>query len=69
MCCDEYSSRLSTEEKNTPGFLPFQQDPVGFIRYPDQLNLIPHEFDLAYTTFGYEKMITYEIELPPAKRK
>ena len=64
---DEYNSRLSIEDKHTPGSLLLRQDPEDHIHNSDLLNLITCELDLTSTTFRYEKIITYEIELPPWK--
>ena len=71
MWLDEYNSRLTTEEKHTPGLIILQDDTEGFLQQnPGKLNLIPCEFDLSSTPFFYiETMITYEIELLPSGKK
>ena len=60
---DEYNSRLSIEDKHTPGSLLLRQDPEGHIHDSDLLNLIPCELDLTSTPFSDTTIITYEIEL------
>ena len=66
---DEYNSRLSIEYNNNPGYLLLWQDPEGHIHDSDFFNLIPWELDLTSTPFSDEKIITYEIELPPSGKK
>ena len=61
--------RLYTYVKYTPGSLLLQQEPTGFLQNNDKLKFIPFELDLSSTPFGYEKIITYEIELPTAGKK
>ena len=58
---DEYNSRLSIEDKRTPGSLLLRQYHEGHINDSDLLNLIPCKLDLTSTTFSYETIITYEI--------
>ena len=55
----EYISRISTEDKNTPGYLLLQQDPESIIRNSDLLHLIPCEIDLASTSFCDTTILTY----------
>ena len=43
---DEYNSRLSREDKHTPGYLLLCQDPEGHIHDSELLHLIPCELDL-----------------------
>ena len=71
MWLDEYHSRLTTEEKHTPGLILLQDDTEGFLQQnPGKLNLIPCELDLSSTPFCYiETIITYEIELLPSGKK
>ena len=66
---DEYSSRLSIEDKQNPGSLLLRQDPEGHFHGYEFLNLIPCEIDLASTTFSDDTTITYEMELPPSGKK
>ena len=49
---DEYNSRLSVEDKHTPGSLLLWQYPKGRIQDSDLLNLIPCELDLTSTPFS-----------------
>ena len=65
----EYNSRLSIEDKHTPGSLLLRQDHDGHIHNSDLLNLIPCELDLTSTPFSDETIITYDIELPPSGKK
>ena len=66
---DEYNSRLSIEDKHTPGYLPLRKDREGHIHDSDLLNLIPWELNLTSTPFSDETIITYDIELPPSGKK
>ena len=66
---DEYNSRLSIEDKHTPGSLLLWQYSEGHIHDSDLLNLIPWEVDLTSTPFSYETNITYDIELPTSGKK
>ena len=66
---DEYNSRLSIEDKNTPGSLLLWQDPEGHIQDSYLLNLIPCEIDLTSTPFSDTTIITYDIELPTSGNK
>ena len=63
---DEYNSRLSIEDKHTPGSLLLCQYPEIHTHNSDLLNLIPCELDLTPTPFIDTQIITYEIELPPS---
>ena len=69
MWFDEYSYRLSIEDKHTSGSLLLRQDPEGHIHNSDLLNLIPCKLDLKSTPFRDETIITYKIELPPSGKK
>ena len=66
---DEYNYRLSIEDKHTPGSLLLRKYPEGHIHDSDLLNLITCELDFKSTPFSDEKIITYEIELPPYGKK
>ena len=66
---DEYNSRLSIEDKHTPGSLLLWKDHEGNIHDSELLNLIPCELDLKYTPFSDATMITYDIDLPPYGKK
>ena len=66
---DEYNSCLSIEDKHTPCYLPFQQDPEIPIHNSDLLNFIPCEIDITSTTFINSEVLTYKIELPPSGKK
>ena len=66
---DEYNSRLSIEEKHTPGSLLLWQDTESHINDSDPLNLIPCKLYLTSTLFSDETIITYEIELPTSGKK
>ena len=66
---DEYNSRLSIEDKHTPGSLLLQQYPEYHIHNSDFLYLIPYELDLTSTKFCDTTILTYEIELPPPGNK
>ena len=66
---NEYNSRLSIEYKHTPGSLPLWKDPEVRIHDSDLFNLIPCELDLTSTPFSDEKIITFDIELPPSGMK
>ena len=57
---DEYNSRLSIEDKHTPGSLILRQYPEDHIHNSDLLNLIPCELDLTSTPFSEETIITYD---------
>ena len=66
---DEYNSSLFIEYKHTPGSFLLCQDPDDRIHDSDPLNLIPCKLDLTSTPFSDEKIITYDIELPPSGKK
>ena len=66
---DEYNSRLSIEDKHTPGSLLLRQDPENHIHNSDLLNLITCKLDLKSTPFSDASIITYDIELPPSGKK
>ena len=66
---DEYISRLSINDKHTPGSLLLWQDSGVHIHYSDLPNLIPCKLDLKSTPFSDETIITYDIELPPSGKK
>ena len=66
---DEYNSRLSGEDKHTPGSLLLQQDPENHIHNSDLLNLIPCDIDLTSTPFCDTKILTYKTGLPPSRKK
>ena len=57
--CDEYTSRFSIEDKQTPGSLILRQDPESHIHNSDLLNLIKCEIDITSTIFIDTKVITY----------
>ena len=69
VCFDEYNSRLSIEDKHTPGYLLLRKYPEGHIHDSDLLNMIPCEIDLTYNTFSDDTIIKYDIELPPSGKK
>ena len=58
----EYNSRLTIEDKHTPGYLILQQYPASLIHNSDLLNLIQCEIDLPSTPFINKKILTSEIE-------
>ena len=66
---DEYNSRLSIEDKHTPGSLLLRKYPESYIHHSELLNLIPYELDITSTTFSDETIITYDIELPPSGKR
>ena len=66
---DEYSSCLSIEYNHTPVYLILQQDPESIIYTSYLLNLIPCELDLTYNPLCDTTILTYEIELPPYRKK
>ena len=66
---DGYNSRLSIEDKHTPGYLILCKDPEGPIHESDLLNLIACKLDLTSTPFSDTQIITYGIELPPSVNK
>ena len=66
---DEYHSRLSIEDNNTPGSLPLQQDPESHAHNSDLLRLISCELDLTSTPFRNTTILIHEIELPPSGKK
>ena len=66
---DGYNYCHSIEYKHTPSSLFLQQDPESLIRNSDLPNLIPYKLDITSTPFSNTKIVTYEIELPPAGKK
>ena len=66
---DEYHSRLSIEDKNTPGSLLLQKVPEIHVHNSDILNSIPCELDLTSYPFSDTQIITYKIELPTSGKK
>ena len=55
---DEYRSRLSLEDKHTPGYLLLQQYTKIIIHNSDLLKLIPCELDITSTPFIYTTILT-----------
>ena len=66
---DEYNSRLSIKDKQTPGSLLLRQYPEGHIHDSDLLNMITCELDIISNPFSDETIITYDIELPTSGNK
>ena len=61
---DEYNSRISIEDNQTPGSLLLKQRNESLSHYLDLINLIPCELDLASNPFCDTAILKYEIELP-----
>ena len=57
------------EDIHTPSYLPLQQYPDSILHHSNQINLIPCELDLKSTPFGDIKIIIYEIDLRPSRKK
>ena len=66
---DEYNSRISMEDKNTPSCLLLKQDLERILHILYLLDLIPCELSITSTPFCDTTILTYEIELPPSGNK
>ena len=66
---NEYNSRLSIEDKYTPGFLLLQQDTKSHAHNSELLNLISRDLNLTYNPCCDTIILTHEIELPTSGKK
>ena len=66
---DEYNSRLSIEDKHTPGSLLLRQDPEDHIHNSDLINLIPCELDLHPLRLEMKQLSHMTLSYLPQERK